>query len=78
MKHTLITLSALLLIGCGKYSDKESTDLIMDLGVSTYQLAFREAIKNKDTISFKEAERLADSIYKIEKAKTLKQVYDEK
>ena len=78
MKHTLITISALLLIGCGKHSDKESTELRMDLGVSTYQLAFREAIKDKDTISLKEAERLADSIYKIEKAKTLKRVYDEK
>ena len=78
MKHTLITISALLLIGCGKHSDKESTELRMDLGVSTYQLAFREAIKDKDTISLKEAERLADSIYKIEKAKILKRVYDEK
>ena len=78
MKTTLITLSALLLIGCGKYSDKESTDLKMDLGVSTYKLAFDNAIKDKDTISLKEAERLADSIYKIEKVKTLKQVYDEK
>jgi hypothetical protein len=78
MKTTLITLSALLLIGCGKQSHKESTELRMDLGVSTYQLAFREAIKDKDTISFKEAERLADSIYKIKKAETIKRVYDEK
>jgi hypothetical protein len=77
MKHTLITLSALLLIGCGKHSDKESTDLKMDLGVSTYQLAFREAMKDKDTISLKEAERLADSIYKVKKAETLKRFYDE-
>lgn len=77
MKTTLITLSALLLIGCGKYSDKESTDLKMDLGVSTYLLAFDEAIKDKDAISLKEAERLADSIYKIKKAETLKRVYNE-
>lgn len=77
VRITIITLSALLLIGCGKLSDKESTALKMDLGVSTYKLAFDNVIKDADTISLKEAEMLAYSIYKIEKAKTLKQVYDE-
>lgn len=75
MKKILITLSALLLIGCSEYSEKEEAEIKMDLGKSTYTLAFYRAIKTKDTISLKEAERLADSMYNVEKNKTLNRIY---
>lgn len=75
MKKTLITLSALLLIGCGnKEAKSETLRLGMDNGMLQYKICLSDVILENDTISLKEAYRLADSVYLVERERTIKRV----
>jgi hypothetical protein len=75
MKTTLITLSALLLIGCGfKEEQSETLRLGIDNGMLQYQICLNNVILKNDTISLNEAYKIADSLYLIEREKTIKRV----
>ena len=51
----------------------------MDNGMLQYKICLSDVILKNDTISLKEAYRLADSIYLVERERTIKRVvYDEK